>query len=120
MRRIAALYNDEVIGANILQQELFDQSVVDAPPVAGQLQNSISESIEAHLGKYFNEFEGNLPPAGLYDRILKEVEEPLIKLSLAMTNGNQIRTAEMLGLNRNTLRKKIRELGIDVVRQPKR
>lgn len=120
MRRVAALYNDEVIGTNILQQELVEQSGTVASIMTGQPQNSISESIEAHLSKYFNEFEGSFPPAGLYDRILKEVEEPLIKLSLALTNGNQIKTAEMLGLNRNTLRKKIRELGIDVVRQPRR
>ena len=119
MRRVAALYNDEVIGANILQQEMTEQSVTEATPMVAMTQNSISESIELHLSKYFGEFDESLPPAGLYDRILKQVEEPLIKLSLAVTNGNQIRAAEMLGLNRNTLRKKIRDLGIDVIRQPR-
>ena len=57
-----------------------------------------------------------LPPAGLYDRIVREVERPLIAISLAASRGNQIRAAQLLGLNRNTLRKKIRELGVDVIR----
>jgi len=57
-----------------------------------------------------------LPAAGLYDRVLREVERPLILLTLAATRGNQIRAAQLLGLNRNTLRKKIRELDIEVMR----
>ena len=52
----------------------------------------------------------------IYDKIISEVERPLIKLTLAATRGNQIKAAAMLGLNRNTLRKKIRDLEIPVVR----
>ena len=59
---------------------------------------------------------GRLPPVGLYDRVLREVERPLISLCLAATRGNQIKAAELLGLNRNTLRKKIRDLDIPVLR----
>jgi two-component system nitrogen regulation response regulator GlnG len=57
-----------------------------------------------------------VPPAGLYDRVLHEVERPLISLTLAATRGNQVRAAEILGLNRNTLRKKIQDLGLEVSR----
>ena len=57
-----------------------------------------------------------VPAAGLYDRVLKEIERPLLQLSLAATRGNQIWAAELLGLNRNTLRKKLRELEIEVIR----
>jgi two-component system, NtrC family, nitrogen regulation response regulator GlnG len=60
-----------------------------------------------------------LPAAGLYDRVLREVERPLILLSLGATRGNQLKAAQLLGLNRNTLRKKIRELDIDVARNLK-
>ena len=120
MRRIAALYNDEVIGSDILHQELSDLAPAEAAPVSTQNATTISESVDMHLTHYFNQFGGALPPAGLYDRILKELEEPLIRQALAATNGNQIKTAELLGLNRNTLRKKIRELGIDVIRQSRR
>ena len=52
----------------------------------------------------------------VYLRVLKELEKPLITLSLVATRGNQIKTAKMLGINRNTLRKKIKDLDIDVVR----
>lgn len=57
-----------------------------------------------------------MPPAGLYDRVLKTVERPLIMHTLNATGGNQIRAAQVLGLNRNTLRKKIRELNIEIAR----
>ena len=57
-----------------------------------------------------------MAPSDIYDRVLAEVERPLIQLTLAATRGNQIKAAAMLGLNRNTLRKKIRDLDIPVVR----
>ena len=77
---------------------------------------SLSESIERHLREYFAAHHGGLPTPGLYARVLKELERPLIALSLEATNGNQLRSADLLGLNRNTLRKKIRELDIPVVK----
>ena len=54
--------------------------------------------------------------AGVYDRVLAEVERPLISICLAATKGNQIRAAQLLGLNRNTLRKKIKDLGLEVIK----
>ena len=62
------------------------------------------------------EAEAGVPNSGLYMRVLHEIERPLISLTLNATRGNQLRAAEILGLNRNTLRKKIRELDIEVVR----
>lgn len=81
---------------------------------------SLTESLNFHLTNYFKGHGDGLPPNGLYDRVLREVETPLIELSLAATRGNQIKAAELLGLNRNTLRKKIQELNIEVVRAPKK
>ncbi len=52
----------------------------------------------------------------IYDQVIAEVERPLIQMTLSATRGNQIKAASMLGLNRNTLRKKIRDLDIPVVR----
>jgi two-component system nitrogen regulation response regulator GlnG len=72
--------------------------------------------VERHLAAYFSGFEDGLPPAGLYHRILREVEHPLLTAALAATRGNQIRAADLLGVNRNTLRKKIRDLDIQVFR----
>jgi two-component system nitrogen regulation response regulator GlnG len=115
VRRLAALYSEDVIGIEVIEQELAEPAV--APIVeAGGEGDSLGAAVERHLGRYFAAHGDSLPPAGLYDRILHEVERPLITLSLAATRGNQIRTAQLLGLNRNTLRKKIRELDIQVIR----
>lgn len=75
---------------------------------------SLQGSVEAHLRDYFRAHEGDLPAPGLYGRFLTIVEKPLIALTLRATGGNQLRAAELLGINRNTLRKKIGELGIEI------
>jgi two-component system nitrogen regulation response regulator GlnG len=77
---------------------------------------SLSAAVERHLREYFAAHHDGLPASGLYDRVVREIERPLIELSLSATNGNQVQAAKMLGLNRNTLRKKIRELDIRVLR----
>ncbi|OUR76970.1 nitrogen regulation protein NR(I) [Alphaproteobacteria bacterium 46_93_T64] len=115
VQRLIALYSEEVIDAKVVAMEL--QPAVSAPSVEAIPEDeNFSAAIERHISKYFAAHPGSLPPSGLYERILRELERPLITLSLDATNGNQIRTAELLGLNRNTLRKKIRELDIQVVR----
>jgi len=115
MRRVAALYNDEVISTEVLRLELIEQPDF-APINTSPTGASLSESMDIHLSRYFDDHKGGMPPSGLYERVLREIEEPLIRHTLAATNGNQIKAAEVLGLNRNTLRKKIRDLGIDVIR----
>ncbi|MEE8438761.1 MAG: helix-turn-helix domain-containing protein [Micropepsaceae bacterium] len=87
-----------------------------ALPISDEEELSLSQLVERHLTSYFAEFGEGLPPAGLYDRVLQEVEKPLLAITLAATRGNQIRAARLLGLNRNTLRKKIRELGVEVIK----
>ncbi len=76
--------------------------------------NNLSQTVGRLLGEYFSAQGGLLPPAGLYQRILHAVERPLIERTLDATGGNQIRAAAVLGINRNTLRKKIAELCIEV------
>ena len=87
----------------------------EAAPTAED--DNVGGALERHLARYFGEFGSGLPPPGLYQRILREVEVPLISAALGATRGNQIKAAELLGLNRNTLRKKIRELDIHVMRR---
>jgi two-component system, NtrC family, nitrogen regulation response regulator GlnG len=115
VRRLAALYSQEVIGLDVIEAELTEAtpSLPASEPTAGE---SLSGSVERHLRDYFNAHRDGLPPSGLYDRVLREIERPLLSLTLAATRGNQIRAAQLLGLNRNTLRKKLRELDIQVVR----
>ncbi|MDX9860548.1 MAG: nitrogen regulation protein NR(I) [Rhodospirillales bacterium] len=111
IRRLAALYSQEVIGVEVIEAELAEASAVVEPE-----GNGLSQSIEGHLKTYFAALGGALPTPGLYDRVLREMERPLITLTLQATRGNQIKAAQVLGLNRNTLRKKIRDLNISVVR----
>ncbi len=74
---------------------------------------TLSSLVESNLASYFAGQPGGIPPVGLYDRVLADVERPLFQLTLAATRGNQMRAAEVLGLNRNTLRKRLSDLGID-------
>jgi len=79
----------------------------------------LSASVARHLQRYFDLHGGQLPPAGVYDRILREIEVPLIEIALDATGGNQAKCADLLGINRNTLRKKITDLDIQVTRRRK-
>jgi two-component system nitrogen regulation response regulator GlnG len=115
VRRLAALYSQEVIGVDAIEAELSDALPRD-PAAPASANEGLSAAAERHLRDYFAAHNGGLPPAGLYDRVLREIERPLIQLTLGATRGNQLRAAQLLGLNRNTLRKKIRELDIEVGR----
>jgi two-component system nitrogen regulation response regulator GlnG len=115
IRRLAALYSQEVIGVSLIEAELDEiAGYAELPHVAPS--EGLAGAVEHHIRSYFAAHKGGLPAAGLYDRVLREVERPLIVLTLGATRGNQIKAAHLLGLNRNTLRKKIRELDIPVVR----
>jgi two-component system nitrogen regulation response regulator GlnG len=117
VRRLAVLYSEDVIGADIIERELGEAtSAVETNGSAPDVRESLGEAAERHLRAYFAAHSEGSPPAGLYDRVLREIERPLIALTLDATRGNQIRAAELLGVNRNTLRKKIRELDIKVIR----
>ena len=107
VRRLAVLHDDTIISAEAVEAELS----ADVPKNTVQA-DSLSLSVETHIKRYFDALNGDMPPPGLYGRVLREVEEPLIVATLAITRGNQLRAADILGLNRNTLRKKIRELNI--------
>jgi two-component system nitrogen regulation response regulator GlnG len=84
-----------------------------------QTASGLSASVEKHLRDYFAAHEQGLPSSGLYDRVLREIERPLLRVALTECGGNQLRAAALLGLNRNTLRKKIRELGLCAGRKAK-
>ena len=86
------------------------------PLASSTAKDGLAASVERHLRDYFAAHEQNLPASGLYDRILQEIERPLLSVTLSECRGNQLRAAELLGLNRNTLRKKIRELGLSAGR----
>jgi len=100
------------------------EAVLGSQPALGPLRGGgegekLSASVARHLKRYFDLHGGALPPPGVYQRILKEVEAPLIEIALDATAGNQARCADLLGINRNTLRKKITDLEIRVTRRRK-
>jgi two-component system nitrogen regulation response regulator GlnG len=118
IRRLMALYPQDVITREIIDAELRSD-VPDSPIDKGPIRSgsmTIAQAVEENMRSYFAGFGDNLPPPGLYDRVLTEMEYPLILAALTATRGNQIKAADLLGLNRNTLRKKIRELGVSVYR----
>jgi two-component system nitrogen regulation response regulator GlnG len=114
-RRLAALYPQDTITGAVIDAELV-QPAIAVPDEEGHAGDTIGAALERHLTRYFADFGDGLPPPGLYHRILREVEHPLLSAALAATRGNQIRAADLLGVNRNTLRKKIRDLDIQVIR----
>ena len=109
VRRLLVLVGEDVISAEMVDRELAAVRQTEAEPIEVE---SLSNSVNQHIRKYFEALDGAQPPPGLHSRILREVEFPLIVATLELTRGNQVKAAEILGINRNTLRKRIRELGI--------
>ena len=119
VRRLVVLSTDDEININVVAKELEVSPSVSVNRINMGNQEQLSVSVEQHLKRYFDLHGDNLPPAGLYDRVIKEIELPLLALALSATRGNQVKTANLLGMNRNTLRKKIKELDINVSRGKK-
>lgn len=112
LRRAAALSPGPVITAREIEQELAGHHGVAAATNAPGGAGGFAQAVEERLAQEFASAGAALPPPGLYERFLAEVERPLIQHALAATRGNQIKAAAVLGINRNTLRKKIQVLGI--------
>ncbi len=118
MRRLAALYPQEAISAEVIEAELAEATAPAAPgtPAAASGPEPLSAAVERHIRQFLAASQDGMPMHDIYDRVIAEVERPLIQLTLSATRGNQIKAAALLGLNRNTLRKKLRDLEIPVVR----
>ncbi|HNB25854.1 MAG TPA: nitrogen regulation protein NR(I) [Alphaproteobacteria bacterium] len=117
MRRIAVLYSEATIDARMVTESLAAGTTHrESRDGNGRADETLGQSVDRHLRAYFAAHQGRLPAHGLYDRILQEIERPLLSICLEATRGNQIKAAELLGLNRNTLRKKLRELEIQARR----
>lgn len=119
VRRLILISRAEDIARSEVEAMLGNQPAVD--PVLGKVEetDNLSASVARHLQRYFDLHGNMLPPPGVYARILREIELPLIEISLDATGGNQAKCADLLGINRNTLRKKINDLDISVTRRRK-
>ena len=117
MRRLAALYPAEVINGEVISAELTEAGAPEEAEFNGDAgPEPLARAVERHIRQFLAAQRDGMPMRDVYDRVIAEVERPLIQMTLASTRGNQIKAAAMLGLNRNTLRKKIRDLEIPVVR----
>ena len=114
IRRILVLIDDDTIRPEDIKGLLTPKNhqAPDQSNVPDDHQ-SLASSAQFHIDRYFDAHHGDLPPTGLYQRITEEVEKPLLAATLRATGGNQIKAAEILGLNRNTLRKKVKYLELD-------
>ncbi|NOZ32543.1 MAG: nitrogen regulation protein NR(I) [Alphaproteobacteria bacterium] len=120
IRRLAALYSDDVISAAIIDHELNSTGTGSHGSGQGRTRGadtSIAGAVNSAVGAEIQASEPHLPPAGLYQRLMDEFELPLLTMTLDLCGGNQIKAAEVLGLNRNTVRKKIRHHGIEIVKR---
>ena len=127
-RRLAALYPQEIVGVELVETELgYDapglpviapgmSATTDAAVAHKNPAHALAEALEHYLADIFRTPNGELPLPGLYHRVLREIEAPLLGAALGATRGNQIKASELLGLNRNTLRKKIRDLDVQLLR----
>lgn len=118
LRRLMVTATEVEIAKSEVEAVLGSQPTME-PLKGGGENEKLSASVARHLKRYFDLHGGQLPPAGVYQRILKEVEMPLIEIALDATAGNQAKCADLLGINRNTLRKKITDLDIRVTRRRK-
>ena len=128
IRRLAALHPQEVISDQLVEAELEHEIRQADPgdkaqPQPRRRKNCLTDKrfrapSSLHLAKLFRDYGDQLPPPGLYHRVMSEIEVPLIAAALTATRGHQIKAAELLGLNRNTLRKKIIDLDVRFRRLP--
>ena len=117
IKRLAAMEVEETITAATVERELAaSPPLQDQPATSAATAATLAEYLENHLAQYFASFGGGLPPEGLYERILADIEPPLLRASLTATHGNQLRAADLLGINRNTLRAKLKERNIRSIR----
>ena len=87
----------------------IESNVIQMTSAVGEVTNttSLSEAVRDSLDKYFNTLDGN-DPSNLYNMVLQQIEQPLMEIVMQHVDGNQSRAAECLGLNRGTLRKKLK------------
>jgi two-component system nitrogen regulation response regulator GlnG len=118
VRRLLVMTADEIISAEDVSEILSEQfqSPTGDNPIDASITGGLDTLIDRYMEHYFQELGQNLPSEGLYERIIQQVEGPLINHMLSAVNGNQVKAAEILGINRNTLRKKIRTLGLPVIK----
>jgi two-component system, NtrC family, nitrogen regulation response regulator GlnG len=116
IKRLLAMEVEDVIPAAAVQRELAEMPVASSQMQSNNASQDLAEAVENHMLTYFASFGNQLPPHGLYERVLAEIEPPLLRAALTATHGNQLKAADLLGINRNTLRSKLKDRKIIAMR----
>jgi two-component system nitrogen regulation response regulator GlnG len=116
IQRLLAIHAEPVITSQMVASVLQEPKASMPPKRPGEEDLTLASFVETYLSEQFAKLGGQMPDPGLHDRVIREVERPLIMKCLSLTRGNQIKAAEILGVNRNTLRAKIRSLDIPLHR----
>ena len=118
IRRLIVMTADETISADSVIEILseYSQGTAQKDTADANISGSLDQLMDRFMERYFQELGQELPSTGLYTRIIEQIEIPLLTHMLSAVNGNQVKAAEILGINRNTLRKKIKTLGLPVIK----
>ena len=109
IKRLSILNSEQEISSDVVKKNLQKNHRIKNKV---NKNNGLNHIIESKFHEHIGSHNPNFTPHGLYNLIVSEIEKPLIEVCLKFTNGNQHKAAELLGINRNTLRKKIKELNI--------
>jgi len=91
--------------------DTLDNTVTETSPTSAEEISQLSQAVKHSIRRYLYELDGT-QPSNMYSLVLKQIERPLFEAILEHTKGNQSRAAEVLGLNRGTLRKKLQSYGL--------
>jgi Fis family transcriptional regulator, factor for inversion stimulation protein len=95
-----------------MQFETSNNMTKQQVPHEPSRESELAGCVRRVMKQYFRDLDGE-QPAAVYDMVLDTIERPLLEVVLTQTNGNQTRAAEILGINRNTLRKKLAQHGLE-------
>jgi len=121
IKRLCLLHQQETITAAMIEEQIAP-AINENPAFSNGNHvsfDTLSNATAYFVERYFDANNEPFPKDGIYPKFLAQLEQPLITATLRLTNGNQIKAAEILGLNRNTLRKKIQQHGIEIVKTVK-
>jgi two-component system, NtrC family, nitrogen regulation response regulator GlnG len=113
VKRLTAMEVEDVIQRTSIERELAQMPNAAARGQGTSNTMTLSDFVETYLNQ---QFALAAPADGLYERVLAEIEPPMLRAALAVTGGNQLRAADLLGINRNTLRSKLRERNVKALR----
>ena len=98
-------------GDSLLQQPAETQTQLDQPLTAANSTSSLRENVETAMANYFKHLDGQ-PVSDVYQMVMSEIEAPLLEQVMKYVRNNQTKAAHLLGLNRGTLRKKLKQYGL--------